>query len=324
MTRMFAAKAAILVLAALAMAQVPNAQDQEKPASKEDAPRKPGDAAKKKGGMPRLVGVKIDRDVTYATVGKDRELKLDLFVPEMAEGKLPLIVWVHGGGWQNGSKAGNMAAPLSMNGYVVASLDYRLSGEAIFPAQIEDCKAAIRWLRAHADKYHIDPDKVGVWGGSAGGHLVALLGTAGDQKRWDVGEHTDQSSRVQAVCDFFGPADLNEMPGARAPNAEGAVSRLLGGPIAQNKDKARDASPITYVSKDAPPFLICHGTEDPTVPIAQSEKLCDALKAAGVDATLLKVERAGHGFNSEDSDPPASAVRQRVRKFFDEQFKPKG
>src|SRR5262249_12029455 len=152
-----------------------------------------------------LRGVRIERDATYAKVGKDRELKLDLYVPEKAEGKLPLVVWIHGGGWRGGTKTGTPAGGLAMAGFVVASVEYRLSGEAQFPAQIEDCKAAIRWLRANAEKHHIDPHRVGVWGGSAGGHLVALLGTAGDQKTWDVGENTDQSSRVQAVCDYFGP-----------------------------------------------------------------------------------------------------------------------
>jgi acetyl esterase/lipase len=312
--RILASATTFGALTALALAQVPKGDE-----TKDASPKKQGDFAKKKFA-PVPKGVKLERDVTYAKLENDRELKLDVFVPEKVEGKLPLVVWIHGGGWQNGTKTGNMSGFLATVGYISASIDYRLSGEATFPAQIEDCKAAIRWLRANADKYHIDPDKIGVWGGSAGGHLVALLGTAGDQKAWDVGENTDQSSRVQAVCDFFGPADLTAMPGAQAANANGAVSKLLGGPIAQKKEEARVASPLTYVSKDDPPFLICHGTDDRTVPVAQSEKFAEALEKAGVKVKLMKIQGAGHGFKETD-DPPASQIRRRVREFFDEEFK---
>jgi acetyl esterase len=308
--RTFAATATVIALAAMASAQAPKDQDQAKP------------APKKKAFLPPLKGVKVERDLTYAKVNGDREMKLDLYVPEGAEGKLPLVVWVHGGGWQNGTKAGNPAGFLAMEGYVSASLDYRLTDVAPFPAQIEDCKAAIRWLRANAEKYHIDPDRIGVWGASAGGHLVALLGTAGDQKAWDVGENTDQTSRVQAVCDYFGPTDFTRMPGAAATKADGPVAKLLGGPVSEKTEAARAASPVTYVSKDDPPFLICHGTEDKTVAMSQSEQLHEALKEAGVETTLLKVKGAGHGqFNSDDTDPTGPVVWQRVKQFFDDHLK---
>src|SRR5437868_4772034 len=167
----------------------------------------------KKGGSPPVpqvpAGTKAHRDLEYVANGHERN-KLDLFVPESADGPLPLIIWVHGGGWQAGSKDG--CPPLrgghTQRGYAVASINYRLSGHAPFPAQIEDCKAAIRWLRAHAKEYNLDPKRFGVWGSSAGGHLVALLGTSGDVKEFDVGANLDQSSRVQAVCDYFGPTDF--------------------------------------------------------------------------------------------------------------------
>ena len=298
--------------------QAPRGQE---PGKGDELAKRKAAIAKTKGALPPLVGVTIERDVTYAKLAGDRELKLDLYIPEKAEGKLPLVVWVHGGGWRNGSKNGSPASRLAMFGYVAASIDYRLSDEAKFPAQIEDCKAAIRWLRANADKYHIDSARVGVWGGSAGGHLVALLGTAGDAKQWDVGENLDQASRVQAVCDFFGPADLTAMPGSQAANANGAVALLLGGPVAENREAARAASPVTYVSKNDPPFFICHGMNDPTVPIAQSEKLLEALQNAGVEAKLLKVKNAGHGFNSEDIDPTVPEIHGQVRAFFDEHLK---
>jgi hypothetical protein len=158
---------------------------------------------------PLPAGTVAHRDLTYVENGHERH-KLDLFVPEKADAPLPLIIWVHGGGWQNGSKDGGppLRNGYTERGYAVASINYRLSGHATFPAQIEDCKAAIRWLRAHAAEYRLDARRFGVWGSSAGGHLVALLGTSGEVKEFDVGAHLDQSSRVQAVCDYYGPMDF--------------------------------------------------------------------------------------------------------------------
>ena len=156
--------------------------------------------------------------------------------------------------------------PLAAKGYAVASINYRLSQHAVFPAQIEDCKAAIRWLRANAAKYHLDPDHIGVWGASAGGHLVALLGTTGSVKELEgKGGNLDQSSRVQCVVDWFGPTDLATMGGSHDKPGS-PESRLIGGPVQENKEKARKASPLTYVSKDSAPFLIMHGDQDNTVP----------------------------------------------------------
>jgi acetyl esterase/lipase len=240
-------------------------------------------------------GVKALRDVEYVPKGHERQ-KLDLYLPEKADGPLPVVVWIHGGGWQGGSKERCPALYLSARGYAVISANYRLSQHATFPAQIEDCKAVIRWLRANAKKYNLDPQRVGVWGGSAGGHLVALLGTAGDVKELEgqLG-HSDQSSRVQCVVDWYGPSDFTTMTGAAAEKPDGPVAKLLGGPAKQNKEKATQASPVTYVSKDDPPFLIMHGDKDATVPIAQSTRLAEALKKAGVEVTLKTLEGAGHG-----------------------------
>ncbi|WP_395752013.1 prolyl oligopeptidase family serine peptidase [Prosthecobacter sp.] len=245
-------------------------------------------------------GVKELRDLTYVEGGHERH-KLDLYLPEKAEGPLPLIIWVHGGGWQNGSKDG--CPPLRGGyvgkGYAVASINYRLSGHAVFPAQIEDCKAAIRWLRAHAEKYSLDPKRFGVWGSSAGGHLVALLGTSGDVKEFDVGANLDQSSRVQAVCDYFGPTDFTAFvttPGYESHATDASPeARLIGGAVMQNKEKAARMNPITYVTKDEPPFLIVHGDKDPTVPINQSQMLFDALRKSEVSAHFHTIHGAGHG-----------------------------
>ena len=239
------------------------------------------------------------RDLAYVPQGHERQ-KLDLYLPEQPSGEpLPLIIWVHGGAWQAGSKAGCPARRFVADGYAVASINYRLSQHAIFPAQIQDCKAAVRWLRAHAAEYNLDPKRFGVWGSSAGGHLVTLLGTAGDVNDFDVGENLGVSSRVQAVCDFFGPTDFTKMssfPSTMdhdAPNSP--ESRLIGGAVQEKKDKARRADPITYVTKDDPPFLIVHGDRDPLVPHNQSELLRDALKAAGVPVQLYTVAGGGHG-----------------------------
>ncbi len=239
------------------------------------------------------------------------------FPDEPQNGPLPLIVWIHGGGWRGGSKESTPAQPMLTRGYAVASINYQLSLHAKFPAQIEDCKAAIRWLRAHAKKYRLDGDHIGVWGGPAGGHLVALLGTAGDAKEWDnLGGNENQSSRVQAVCDWYGPSDFVLIAGT-SQTANSAVAELLGGPVVDNKDKAVMASPVTYVTKDDPPFLIMQGNQDKTVPAAQSEVLADALTKSGVEVTLKIIDGAAHGgpqFSNADS-------MKLIGDFFDKHLK---
>jgi len=244
---------------------------------------------------PRLpAGVRVLRDLKYVENGHERN-RLDLYLPEKVEGGLPLVVWIHGGAWQAGSKQGCPAVFLAAKGYAVASINYRLSQHAIFPAQIEDCKAAIRWLRGNAAKYQIDADHIGVWGASAGGHLVAMLGTTGNVKDLEgTGGNLDRSSRVQCVVDWFGPSDLATMAGSH-DNPGSPESRLIGGTVQENKEKARKASPLTYVSKDSAPFLIMHGDQDNTVPLSQSEVLAAALKKAGVDVKLVVVKGNGHG-----------------------------
>ena len=266
-------------------------------------------------------GVKAYRDLAYVVNGHERQ-KLDLFVPEKSDGPLPLIVWIHGGGWQNGSKDG--CPPLrnsyTERGYAVASINYRLSGHAVFPAQIEDCKAAIRWLRAHAKEYRLDPQRFGVWGSSAGGHLAALVGTSGGVKAFDVGENLDQTSSVQAVCDYFGPTDFMVFvttPGYEThATATSPEAKLIGGAVAENKDKAARANPVTYVSQDDPAFLIVHGDKDPLVPINQSQLLYDGLKQAGVNVLLHTIKGAGHGqgFGGPEIEPMVDAFFERVLK----------
>ncbi len=243
-------------------------------------------------------------DLPYVQNGHARQ-RLDLFLPaEDANGSAsrqpwPLVVWIHGGGWENGSKHDCPAKQLVEHGYVVASIGYRLSSQAVFPAQIEDCKATIRWLRAHAEEHGIDPARVGAWGASAGGHLVALLGTTADTRRFDVGGNLDQSSAVQCVLDWFGPADFlvwGDPPLAAildTPNT--ALARLLGGTVRSRMELAHAASPVYAVDKNSAPFLIMHGDHDPTVPLQQSQELYAALQAAGVESTFRVLPGAGHG-----------------------------
>jgi acetyl esterase/lipase len=260
------------------------------------AAQQPGQPPKGQSkGDTALKDTKVFRNLAYIEGGHERN-RLDLYLPEKADGRLPLIVWIHGGAWMAGSKTDPSPAFMMVRkGYAVASINYRLSQHAVFPAQIEDCKAAIRWLRANADKYHLDPDHIGVWGASAGGHLVALLGTTANVKQWDGhGGNLDQSSRVQCVVDWFGPTELASM-GAEGDPPGSPVALLVGGPAQENKDKVRKASPLTYVDKNSAPFLILHGDKDDIVPPKQSELLADALKKAGVEVTLQVVEGNGHG-----------------------------
>ncbi len=286
---------------------------------KAQAERKKADVGKSPAEVERI------EDVVYGT-GGGRELRLDIIRPRGAPARpMPVVVWVHGGAWRGGSRKGGPAGMLASHGYFVASVEYRLSQEAKFPAQIEDCKCAIRYLRAHGRKYNIDPDHIGVWGSSAGGHLVALLGTSGGAKELEgKGEWDVQSSRVQAVCDWFGPTDFTKMGGSHG-DTNSPECQLVGGSLAEKADVVRAADPITYVTPEGPPFLIMHGENDPTVPINQSELLYDALKKAGVAVTFIRVKNAGHGFGGRGPgvpiDPNPAEIQRQVLAFFDKHLK---
>lgn len=244
-------------------------------------------------------GAVAHRDLAYVPGGHERQ-KLDLYLPKGGT-NLPLIINIHGGAFKMGSKEQGVPLDYLSLGYAVASINYRLSQHAKFPAQIEDCKAAVRWLRAHAAEYRIDPNRIAAWGASAGGHLAAMLGTTGDTREFDVGGNLEQSSRVQAVVDYFGPTDFLQMDAHCLPNgmthdpANSPESELVGGAIQEHKDRVARANPITYVTPGDPPFLICHGDADPMVPHHQSELLEAALRKAGVPVIFYTVKGAGHG-----------------------------
>jgi acetyl esterase/lipase len=258
---------------------------------------------------------KIVKDVQYTKVGGE-SLLMDLIVPRQPIGKKPVVVWIHGGGWREGDKSVNIAAWLAGKGYVVASIDYRLTGIAPFPAQIWDCKAAIRFLRANAGEYDVDGN-IGVWGMSAGGHLAALLGTSGGVEALEGGEgNLSYSSRVQAVVDFFGPTDFTV--GALIGNDPSIVAGLLGG----KPETAKVASPVTYVGSRDAPTLIVHGDKDTPVPLSQSESFYKDLRRAGVDAKLVIVKNAGHGFGSDPKMKPSlDEIAKTVQKFLDKHLK---
>lgn len=261
-------------------------------------------------------------NVEYANVN-GISLKLDIYLPKYVEKPYPVIVWIHGGGWRQGSKENPTAASMVEQGYAVVSINYRLSGQAIFPAQIHDCKAAIRWIRANAAKYYLNPERIGAWGSSAGGHLVAMLGTTGDVDSLEgtVGGNLQFSSSVQAVCDWYGPTNLptmcdfpSDIDHCDSTSPEGL---LIGGTIKGNLAQAVAASPITYVSANDPPFLIMHGTLDMSVPFHQSVELDSALKTAGVNVQFVPIANTGHGGGGFAAD----STRRMVSDFFDHYLK---
>lgn len=297
--------------------------------------RRPASAPRKapagKGGARNLglpEGASVLRDIVYAKVG-ERELLLDLYLPPNPKGKLPVVMWIHGGGWRNGDKgSAGPARPLVGRGFAVVDVAYRLSGEAIFPAQVEDCKAAVRWVRANAAKHGLNGERIGAWGGSAGGHLVAFLGTSGDVMEFETDAHAGVSSRVQAVVDWYGPTDLllmntQAVEGAKLDHdaAGSPESLLVGGPIQEEpyRSIARKVNPLTYVSADDPPFLIHHGDADLLVSWRQSGILHAALKKAGVDSTLEVVKGGGHGLRGGGKS--REDLTQDAFAFFEKQLK---
>lgn len=251
-------------------------------------------------------GITWEFDVPYVKDG-DAAQRLDIYFPEQKPKEpLPLIVHIHGGGWMGGSKYPCDVRRMTAQGYVVASVEYRFSQVAKFPAQIQDCQAAIRWLRANAQRYHINPGKVGVIGGSAGGHLSALVGVSGGKKAFAaIGGNEEQSDAVQCVCDIFGPknfasvmvqaaTDKNVKNIFKFNTPSDPYSELIGAKLS-DKEKTSAVSPIAYVDKNSPPFLILHGTHDDLVPYAQSEEFEAAMKKNGATVWLQKFPGAGHG-----------------------------
>ena len=254
----------------------------------------------------------VKNDIVYATVGGEK-LQLDLMAPK-SDSPLPCVVLLHGGAWKSGSRK-DLSRPswydtgergkslldvFAARGFIAVSVSYRLVPKDRFPAQIQDVRTAIRFLRLNAKEYNIDPDRIGILGFSSGGHLAALAGTAAKDPDLDGPLYPEQSSRVQCVVDFFGPADLSlysETPGVE----KAAIVPLLGATSKENPAIFKKASPLEHVTKDAPPFLILHGTADIIVPMIHSERLHAKLKEAGVESELFVFKGRGHGWDGEDS-----------------------
>lgn len=273
-------------------------------------------------------GVRMERDLPYIPDG-DSAQKLDLYLPELAPEKpLPLIVHIHGGGWRGGNKYPCPVAGLVRNGFAVASVEYRFSQKAVFPAQIQDCQAAIRWLRANSQKYSIDPERVGVIGASAGGHLSALVGMTGGKKVFEpIGGNAELSDRISAVCDYYGPTNFYSVVQQAADDKNIAnifhfntpsdpYSSLIGAKL-DDQAKSNSVSPVHYVSADCPPVLILHGTHDSLVPYAQSEEFAAALKQKGVAVWLQKLPGSGHGGQAFGKP----SISEMIRAFFDKHLK---
>lgn len=259
-----------------------------------------------------------DLNVTYCSP-KGEPQTLDVYYPT-AGGPWPVLMYVHGGGWNEGDKAeGEGWRFMNERGFLVVSVNYRLAQPGVkFPAMIEDVKCAVRYLRAHAVDYNLDSDHIGAVGASAGGHLVALLGTADEEAGWDTGEYAEQSSRVQAVVSQSGFSDFTrEVYNSIEMAIYYAVGELPG------KDTARlaAASPITYITPDDPPFLIIHGDKDSIAPLEQSQVLYDELQKAGVESTLIVVKNGPHSLYADDMSPTSEELGANIVAFLEEHLK---
>ncbi len=258
--------------------------------------------------MKKVIDVKIDKpqfsvitNITFSQVdawfGHTRkDLKMDIIYPEDKTKKYPCVVWICGGGWLSIDKSAHLAylSQLARSGFVVASVEYRTSNEAVFPTQIQDVKSAVRYLKAHSDRYSIDTERIGTMGESAGAYLAAMAGLVND-KQYDVGCYLEQSSKVYAVCAWYPPTDISKFPYKSELQAQASFESLMFGKnVFTHKDEAVKISPVSCVAKDAPPFLMIHGSKDNTVPFSQSELLYDKLTESGCYAQLIELKGADH------------------------------
>jgi len=248
-------------------------------------------------------------DATYCTMDGEPQ-KMDIYFPD-AGGPWPVLVYIHGGSWMTGDKgeAAGLGDNMIAQGYVFVSLNYRLYPDVRFPKMIEDVKCAIRSLRAHAEQFNLDPNRIAAIGASAGGHLVALLGASDPSAGWEAGEYLDQSSRVQAVIAMAPATDFSK----KFTNAD--IQTLVL--VAFGSKNIPAASPVSHVTPDDPPFLLIHGNRDPVLPMEQSQLMYDALNKAGVPAQLLVVENGDHSLTAPDgsAQPTIEEIDQIISDF---------
>jgi len=263
--------------------------------------------------------VVFEKDVEYAVAGSEH-LQVNLARPKTGDGPFPAIVCIHGGGFRAGKREGydKLCVTLAQQGYVAITVTYRLAPAFPFPAAVYDCKAAVRWLRANASKYQVDPARIGVTGGSAGGHLAQFLGvTAGVKEFEGESGNLDQSSSVACVVNFYGPSDFTKSYGKSVDAAE-VLPLFLGGDLEHAREAHLRASPLNWVTPDAAPTLCVQGTKDDHVAYEQAVWMVDRLKSCGVEADLLSMEGAGHGFKGADNDK----AQQALLDFFAKHLKP--
>ena len=265
----------------------------------------------------------IELDVTYCTPNGVPQ-KMDIYFPASG-GPWPVLLYVHGGGWSGGDKTEGVGwRSMTERGFLVVSVNYRLASyENKFPAMIEDVKCAVRYLRAHAPEYNLDPNHIGAVGVSAGGHLVDLLGLADESAGWDTGEYTDQSSRVQAVVTIAGISDLTFTRGAYASPDSAAmmVYHAFDEMPGSASPKLVAASPVTYITPDDPPFLILHGDLDNVVAVEQSQVLDEQLRRLGVPSELVIIKNGTHIIYGENISPTAEEVANLITTFLEEHLK---
>lgn len=262
-------------------------------------------------------GVVFERDIEYANPD-DQHLKLNLARPKEGTGPFPAIVCIHGGGFRAGSREGynGTILKLAQNGFIAVTVSYRLAPKYQFPAAVHDTKAAVRWLRTNSKKYNIDPDRIGTTGGSAGGHLALFLGVTGDVKEFDGDQNAGPSSKVSCVVNVYGPSDFTKSYGKSVDAAE-VLPLWLGGDLKTHLKTHLRASPLYWVTPNAAPTLCIHGTVDKYVHHEQSKWLVEKMKAAGVEADLLLLEGAGHGFKGADAEKADKAMIE----FFNKRLK---
>jgi acetyl esterase/lipase len=262
----------------------------------------------------------IENNIEYANPD-NQHLMLNLARPAKGEGPFPAIICIHGGGFRAGDRQGynGLIRKLAENGYVAVTVEYRLAPKYQFPAQVYDVKAGVRWLRANAAKYHIDPARIGATGGSAGGHLAQFLGVTADVKEFEGDDgNASESSRVQVVVNMYGPSDFTKSYGKSVDAAE-VLPLFLGGNLEQAHQRHVVSSPLYWVTPNAAPTLCIHGTKDNYVAFEQAVWLTDKLKACGVEGELMPMEGAGHGFGGED----AKRADEALLAFFDKHLKTK-